>query len=45
MGHIAKYCLEASQKLQHNKWRPNWKPPPSNKKVKLSNIGMNSEKE
>ena len=45
MGHIAKYCLDAPCKLQHNKRRPYQKPPPSNKKAKLSNISINSKKE
>ena len=45
MGHIAKYYPEVSQKPQHNKQRPNWKPPPSNKRVKFSNMGMNTEKD
>ena len=44
MGHITKYCPEVSQKPQHKKQRPNWKPPPSNKRAKFSNMGINQEK-
>ena len=45
MGHITKYSLEASQKPQHNKRKPNWKPAPSNKRAGFGNMGMYNEKE